>query len=62
MDKVLAAAMLATALRCHPAVLVYPGWQVKHGSAAYLFPAPDNVLAGGHHARHFAAIQGVESL
>jgi transcriptional regulator with XRE-family HTH domain len=25
---------LATALRCHPAVLVFPGWQVSLGSAA----------------------------
>lgn len=25
---------LATALRCHPAVLVFPGWQVPLGRAA----------------------------
>lgn len=25
---------LAVALRCHPAVLVFPGWQVPLGSAA----------------------------
>ena len=25
---------LAIALRCHPAVLVFPGWQVPLGSAA----------------------------
>jgi transcriptional regulator with XRE-family HTH domain len=28
------AKMLARALRCHPAVLVFPGWDVKHESAA----------------------------
>lgn len=28
------AKMLARALRCHPAVLVFPGWDVEHGSAA----------------------------
>jgi transcriptional regulator with XRE-family HTH domain len=25
---------LARALRCHPAVLVFPGWNIKHESAA----------------------------
>ena len=25
---------LAIALRCHPAVLVFPGWDVEHESAA----------------------------
>lgn len=25
---------LAKALRCHPAVLVFPGWDVEHESAA----------------------------
>lgn len=25
---------LARALRCHPAVLAFPGWDVKHDSAA----------------------------
>lgn len=25
---------LARALRCHPAVLVFPGWDVEHESAA----------------------------
>ncbi|MDT8429841.1 MAG: helix-turn-helix transcriptional regulator [Pseudomonadales bacterium] len=25
---------LARALRCHPAVLVFPGWNVEHESAA----------------------------
>lgn len=25
---------LARALRCHPAVLVFPGWSVEHESAA----------------------------
>jgi transcriptional regulator with XRE-family HTH domain len=25
---------LALALRCHPAVLVFPGWQLPHASAA----------------------------
>jgi transcriptional regulator with XRE-family HTH domain len=28
------AKVLATALRCHPAVLVFPGWQVPLESAA----------------------------
>jgi len=28
------AKVLARALQCHPAVLVFPGWDVKHGSAA----------------------------
>ena len=28
------AKQLAKALRCHPAVLVFPGWDVEHGSAA----------------------------
>ena len=28
------AKVLAVALRCHPAVLVFPGWQVPHQSAA----------------------------
>lgn len=28
------AKVLAQALRCHPAVLVFPGWQVPLGSAA----------------------------
>ena len=28
------AKVLALALRCHPAVLVFPGWQVPHQSAA----------------------------
>ena len=28
------AKVLATALRCHPAVLVFPGWDVEHESAA----------------------------
>lgn len=28
------AKMLAKALRCHPAVLVFPGWDVEHESAA----------------------------
>jgi len=28
------AKMLAKALRCHPAVLVFPGWDVDHESAA----------------------------
>lgn len=28
------AKILARALRCHPAVLVFPGWDVKHESAA----------------------------
>ena len=28
------AKMLARALRCHPAVLVFPGWDVEHESAA----------------------------
>jgi transcriptional regulator with XRE-family HTH domain len=28
------AKVLARALRCHPAVLVFPGWDVKHDSAA----------------------------
>lgn len=28
------AKVLARALRCHPAVLVFPGWDVKHESAA----------------------------
>ncbi len=28
------AKVLAKALKCHPAVLVFPGWSVEHGSAA----------------------------
>ena len=28
------AKVLAVALRCHPAVLVFPGWQIPVGSAA----------------------------
>lgn len=28
------AKVLATALRCHPAVMVFPGWQVPLGLAA----------------------------
>jgi transcriptional regulator with XRE-family HTH domain len=28
------AKVLARALRCHPAVLVFPGWDVAHESAA----------------------------
>ena len=28
------AKILARALRCHPAVLVFPGWDVKHEIAA----------------------------
>ena len=28
------AKVLALALRCHPAVLVFPGWQVSQASAA----------------------------
>lgn len=28
------AKVLARALRCHPAVLVFPGWNVEHESAA----------------------------
>ena len=28
------AKVLARALRCHPAVLVFPGWYVEHESAA----------------------------
>jgi len=28
------AKVLARALKCHPAVLVFPGWQVDTGSAA----------------------------
>jgi transcriptional regulator with XRE-family HTH domain len=28
------AKVLARALRCHPAVLVFPGWEVDHESAA----------------------------
>jgi transcriptional regulator with XRE-family HTH domain len=28
------AKVLAKALRCHPAVLVFPGWDVDHESAA----------------------------
>ena len=28
------AKVLARALRCHPAVLVFPGWEVPHESAA----------------------------
>lgn len=28
------AKVLARALQCHPAVLVFPGWDVKHESAA----------------------------
>ena len=28
------AKQLARALRCHPAVLVFPGWDVEHESAA----------------------------
>jgi transcriptional regulator with XRE-family HTH domain len=28
------AKVLARALRCHPAVLVFPGWDIEHDSAA----------------------------
>jgi len=28
------AKVLANALQCHPAVLVFPGWQLNHQSAA----------------------------
>jgi transcriptional regulator with XRE-family HTH domain len=28
------AKVLAKALRCHPAVLVFPGWDIEHESAA----------------------------
>ncbi len=28
------AKILARALKCHPAVLVFPGWDVRHESAA----------------------------
>ena len=28
------AKVLAVALKCHPAVLVFPGWTMEHGSAA----------------------------
>ena len=28
------AKQLARVLKCHPAVLVFPGWEVKHGNAA----------------------------
>ena len=28
------AKQLARALRCHPAVLVFPGWDIEHESAA----------------------------
>ena len=28
------AKVLATALKCHPAVLVFPGWQIKEQTAA----------------------------
>jgi len=28
------AKILARALRCHPAVLVFPGWDIRHESAA----------------------------
>jgi transcriptional regulator with XRE-family HTH domain len=28
------AKVLARALKCHPAVLVFPGWEVAHDSAA----------------------------
>lgn len=28
------AKVLARGLRCHPAVLVFPGWDIKHESAA----------------------------
>lgn len=28
------AKVLARALRCHPAVLVFPGWDIEEGSAA----------------------------
>jgi transcriptional regulator with XRE-family HTH domain len=28
------AKILARALKCHPAVLVFPGWEVEHESAA----------------------------
>ena len=28
------AKVLARALRCHPAVLVFPGWDIQHESAA----------------------------
>lgn len=29
------AKVLARALKCHPAVLVFPGWDVQHESAAW---------------------------
>ena len=32
---------LARALRCHPAVLVFPGWDVEHESAAWQGVAAD---------------------
>lgn len=28
------AKVIAKALKCHPAVLVFPGWEIQHGSAA----------------------------
>ncbi len=28
------AKVIATALKCHPAVLVFPGWEIKKGTAA----------------------------
>lgn len=28
------AKVIARALKCHPAVLVFPGWEVRHESAA----------------------------
>ena len=28
------AKVLARALKCHPAVLVFPGWDINHGTAA----------------------------
>lgn len=39
------AKVLATALHCHPAVLVFPGWQV--GGAAQQDAAPEHHAAGG---------------
>ena len=34
------AKVLARALKCHPAVLVFPGWEVGKESAAYLLSVP----------------------
>jgi hypothetical protein len=34
------AKVLARALRCHPAVLVFPGWDAHEQSAAYPRAAP----------------------